>query len=141
MSIAVALILLAALAGVLIGGRHLYLRLDRPRGLNCSLRVVHGELPGLRPRFRAGYAGPEMDRLLWRRVAWPDPPVRFPVGAVRIDLARRPRRGERLGVPASFNIVPVELPDGVMLELAVPRTGLRKIVRLIEGDGRGRGRR
>jgi hypothetical protein len=140
-SLVLVLILLAALAGVVIGSRHLYLRLDRPGGLNCSLRVVHGEVPGVGPRFRAGYAGPEMDRLMWRRVAWPDPAVRFPLAAVRLDLARRPQRGERLGVPASFSIVPVELPDGVRLDLAVPRAGLRRMVKLLEGGGRGRHRR
>jgi len=36
-------------------------------------------------------------------------------------------------VPASFSILPVELGDGVVLELAVPRHGLRKIAGLIGG--------
>lgn len=134
-------VLTAAVAGSVLGIRHLYLRLDRPGGLNCSLRVVHGEVPGLGPRFRSGYAGPEMDRLMWRRIAWPDPAVRFPLGAVRVDRDRRPHRNERLGIPASFSIVPVELPDGTVLELAVPRTGRHKIVQLLEQGGPGWPRR
>ena len=136
-----AAVLLAAVAGSTLGLRHVYLRLDRPGGLNCSLRVVHGHVPGLGPQFHSGYAGPEMGQLMWRRIAWPDPAVRFPLGAVRLDHDRRPRRGERLGIPASFSIVPVELPDGVVLELAVPRTGRQRIVKLLEQGGPGRPRR
>lgn len=133
-------VLAAAVAGAVVGSRHLYLRLDRPGGLNCSLRVVRGEVPGLGPKFRSGYAGPEMGQLMWRRIVWPDPAVRFPLGAVRVDRDRRPRGADRFAVPASFSILPVELPDGVVLELAVPRTGRRRIVRLLEDGGRGRGR-
>lgn len=140
-TVVLAVILTAAIAGSVLGLRHVYLRLDRPGGLNCSLRVVHGEVPGLGPKFHSGYAGPEMGHLLWRRIAWPDPAVRFPLGAVRVDRDRRPRRDERLGIPASFSIVPVELPDGVVLELAVPRTGRQHIVKLLEQGGPGRPRR
>ena len=111
-----------------IGIRHLYLRFDRPGGMTCSLRVAHGELAGLGPRFHAGYAGPQMRDLLWRRLAWPGPGVAFPLTAIRIDRERPPRRGERWQVPASFSILPVELADGVVLELAVPRHRLRKLV-------------
>lgn len=131
------LLILAAAAGAVTGLRHLYLRLDRPRGFSCSLRVVHGTAPGLGSRFHAGYAGPEMDQLLWRRIAWPDPAMRFPTAAIRLDNDRRPARGERLGVPASFSIVPVELPDGVVLELALPRSRRRRVVALLEGPDGG----
>jgi hypothetical protein len=124
-----------AVVGAAMGGRHLYLRLDRPGGMNCSLRVVHGSVVGLGPHFHAGYAGPELDQLLWRRVAWPDPPVRFPVARIRIDRERPPRRGERLGIPASFSIVPVELDDGVVLELALPRRQRGRVVGLLGGGG------
>jgi hypothetical protein len=134
-------VLTAAVIGSALGMRHVYLRLDRPGGLNCSLRVVHGEVPGLGRRFRSGYAGPEMGQLMWRRIAWPDPAVRFPLGAVRVDRDRRPRRDERLGIPASFSIVPVDLADGVVLELAVPRAGRQRIVTLLGQGGPGRPRR
>jgi hypothetical protein len=140
-NVVVGLILLAALAGALLGGRHLYLRLDRPGGLTCSLRVVAGEVPGLSGKFRSGYAGPEMGQLMWRRIAWPDPAVRFPLSSVRLDRDRRPQGTDRVTVPASFSILPVDLPDGVVLEVAVPRTGRRKIVRLLEHGGPGGRRR
>ncbi|MGZ4678145.1 MAG: DUF2550 family protein [Acidimicrobiia bacterium] len=125
----------SAILGAAMGLRHLYLRLDRPRGVSCSLRVAHGEHPGLGSKFHAGYAGPEMDRLLWRRIAWPDPPVRFPVARIRVDRERRPAPSERLALPASFSIVPVELDDGVELELALSRHRLHRIVALLDGDG------
>ncbi len=132
-AVVVGVLALAALLGIAMGGRHLYLRVDRPRGINCSLRALHGSIPGLTGRFRAGYAGPEPGRLLWRRVAWPDPAVTIPVGAVRLERERRPVAGERLVVPASFMIVPVELDGDVVLELALPRTRRRRLVDLLSG--------
>ena len=133
--IGVVIVLAVAAAGATIGIRHLYLRMDRPGGVTCSLRVAHGTLPGLGARFHAGYAGPQMRDLLWRRVAWPGPGVVFPIGAIRVDRERAPGPGERWRVPPSFSVLPVELADGVVLELAVPRYRLRKIVALID-DGR-----
>ncbi len=130
---------LFALAGALMGGRHLYLRMDRPHGITCSLRVARGDLPGLGSRFRAGYAGPELDRMLWRRVAWPTPAVRFPIAGIRLDRERRPAVGERLALPASFSVVPVECADGLVLELAFPRRKLRQVAALL-GGGSGQGR-
>lgn len=127
---------LVALAGLLMGGRHLYLRMDRPRGITCSLRVAHGDVPGLGARFRAGYAGPELDRMLWRRVAWPTPAVRFPIAGIRLDRERPPAIGERLAIPASFSIVPVECADGLVLELAFPRRKLRQVTALLGGGTR-----
>jgi len=134
----VVLVLLAviALVGAVTAGRHLYLRLDRPGGFSCSLRVLRGEVPGLRERFVAGYAGPELGRLLWRRVAWPGAPVRFPLARIRIDRERRPAARERMAVPASFSILPVELDDGVVLELALARHRLPKLVAML-GAGPG----
>jgi hypothetical protein len=132
-SFALVALVTLAVAGALIGGRHLYLRLDRPGGVTCSLRVARGELPGLGPRFHAGYAGPQLADLLWRRIAWPGRGITFPVTAIRVDRARPPRAGERWSVPASFSVLPVELADGVVLELAVPRHKLRRIVALIGG--------
>ncbi len=132
-AVVVGVLALAAVLGIAMGGRHLYLRVDRPRGINCSLRVLHGSIPGLTRRFRAGYAGPEPGRLMWRRVAWPDPAISIPVGAVRLDRERRPRAGERLAIPASFTVVPVELGDDVVLELALPRTRRRRLVDLLSG--------
>jgi hypothetical protein len=134
MSVVLALVLLAGISGAAMGIRHLYLRLDRPGGVTCSLRVVHGELSGLGARFHAGYAGPQMRELLWRRVAWPGPGIVFPLDAIRVDRERPPARGERWQVPASFSIMPVDLPDGVVLELAVPRHRLRRLVSLIGGS-------
>lgn len=122
-------LLLAACVAVGLGGRHLYLRADRPRGFDCSLRVVHGQVPGLSRRFRAGYAGREVDDFLWRRVAWPSTPVRFPTSAVRFDGRRTPRRGERLlAVPPHFVVVPVELADGTRLEVALARRRLPRVI-------------
>lgn len=119
---------LVTLAGLALGGRHLYLRVDRPGGFECSLRVVHGEIPGLTGRFRAGHAGRELDDFVWRRVAWPSPAVRFPAGAVRLDRERAPSpRDHLLSVPAHFAILPVELPDGIRLDLALARGKLTKI--------------
>jgi hypothetical protein len=71
--------------------------------------------------------------------------VTFPVTAIRVDRERPPLPRERWQVPASFSILPVELDDGVVLELALPRRQLRTVVGLIDGgptDGRsGGGRR
>jgi hypothetical protein len=125
----------AALLGLLIGGRHLYLRLDRPGGFECSLRVRTGEVDGLGAKFRAGYAGPEPGTLFWRRIARPGPGVRFPAVACRIDRARRPVRGERLAVPATFSIIPVEIDSDTTLELALPHRRLRRLVGLLGDSG------
>ena len=133
MSVVLALVVLVGLAGGAMGIRHVYLRLDRPGGVTCSLRVARGELSGLGPRFHAGYAGPQMRDLLWRRVAWPGPGITFPLDAIRVDRERPPARGERWQVPASFSILPVDLADGVVLELAVPRHRLRRLVALMQG--------
>jgi hypothetical protein len=105
-----ALVAVAALAGLVIGGRHLYFRLSRPHGFECSLRLVRGEMPGLTTRFRAGHAGPEMKLLRWRRIAWPGPGVTF---------------------PATFTVVPVELDSGTLLELALPARRLPRLVALL----------
>ncbi len=121
----------AAVAGFVIGTRHLYLRLSRPRGFECSLRLVRGEMPGLATKFRAGHAGPEMQVLRWRRIAWPGPSVAFPATAVRVDRARRPHAGERLAIPATFTVVPVELDSGTLLELALPARRLPRLVALL----------
>ena len=130
MSAVVAVLLGAALlAAIVVGSRHLYLRADRPGGFDCSLRVVDGAVPGLSRRFRAGYAGRELDGFVWRRLAWRSPRVCFPATAVRLDRERRPRHREHLfSVPATFAVVPVELPDGTRLDLALPRRRLRKII-------------
>ncbi len=120
---------LVALSGLALAARHLALRLTRPRGFECSLRVARGAVPGLGPRFRAGYAGPELDQLVWHRLAWPSPAVRFPATAVRLDAERAPsHRDHLLSVPAHFAVVTVELPDGVRLDLALAR---RKFPRII----------
>jgi hypothetical protein len=140
MSVALVVVLFLAAVGAALGGRHLYLRLDRPGGITCSLRVVEGSMPGLGPRFLAGYAGPQMREMLWRRIAWPTPGVTFPLTAIRMDRERRPERHERWRVPASFGIMPVELDDGVVLELAVSRLRFRHLVRLLDGGLPGRGR-
>jgi hypothetical protein len=129
----VVVVLLLAVIGTAIGGRHLYLRLDRPGGITCSLRVAQGSLPGLGPGFHAGYAGPQMRDLFWRRIAWPSPGVVFPIEAIRIDRERRPAPGERWRVPASFSVMPVELDDGVVLEIAVPRHRLRRLIAILDG--------
>ena len=119
------------LFGAVIGARHLYFRLDRPGGFECSLRVTHGQVLGLGPVFRAGYAGPEMQILLWRRIAWPGEGVRIPVLCIRIDQARRPAPGERLRIPATFSVMPIELADGTTLELALPRRRVARLVALL----------
>jgi hypothetical protein len=120
---------LAALAGVALGLRHLWLRASRPRGFECSLRIRDGHVPGLNHRFRAGYAGRELDEFVWRRMAWPSPPVRFPATAVRLDEERAPaRRDHLLSVPASFAVVPVVLEDGVQLDLALSRRKRKLVV-------------
>lgn len=130
-------IALAALAGVALGVRHLWLRASRPRGFECSLRVRDGHVPGLTRRFRAGYAGRELDQFVWRRMAWPSAPVRFPATAVRLDEERAPgRRDHLLSVPASFAVVPVVLDGGVQLDLALARRK-RKLVVAALGEWRG----
>jgi len=143
--IGVVVLLVLAAAGAVIGIRHLYFLLDRPGGTTCSMRVAEGACAGLGPRFHAGYAGPQMRDLLWRRLAWPGPAVTFPVTAIRLDRERPPVPSERWRVPSSFSIVPVVLDDGVVLEIALPRRRVRKVLGLIDGgptDGpSGRGRR
>ncbi len=125
-------------AGLFTSGRHLYLRLDRPGGFECSVRVVRGELPGIGSKFRAGYAGPEPGLLFWRRVARPGPGVRIPLGACRVDQARRARRGERLSVPFTFSIIPVELDTDTTLELALHDRRMRRLVGMLSGTGEPR---
>jgi hypothetical protein len=127
-----------ALFGLVVGTRHLYLRVDRPGGFDCSLRVVDGEVPGLGPTFRAGYAGPEPTRLRWRRVAWPGPSVVLPLHGIALDQARSPRSGERRSVPARFMVVPFVADDGTTLELALPRRRLRRLVDLLHQPPAGR---
>jgi hypothetical protein len=120
---------LLALAAVALGGRHLYLKASRPRGFECSLRIATGAVPGLTHRFRAGYAGREMDAFVWRRLAWPSPPVRFPASAVRLDQEWAPSVKDHLvSVPASFAVVRVELGDGVELDLALSRRRRSRIL-------------
>ena len=126
---------LLAIAGFAIGGRHLYLRLDRPGGFECSLRVTRGEVPGLGAKFVAGYAGPEMRQLLWRRIAWPGAKVRLPIAAIRVDQRRRPRSGERLAIPASFSVIPVELDEHTALELAMPSRRIAKLIARLGNPG------
>lgn len=126
-------IVVGALSGVLIGGRHLYLRLDRPKGFECSLRVSRGTVDGLGPKFRAGYAGPEMAQLFWRRIAWPSPGVHVPVAAVRLAEARRPATRERPAIPASFTVIPVDLDPQTQVELALPARRVTRLIGLIDG--------
>ena len=140
MSIALVVVIAMAAAGAFVGGRHVYLRMDRPGGVTCSLRVARGELPGATPVFHSGYAGPQLGDLLWRRLAVPGPGIVFPATAIRFDRERPPRRGERWRVPPSFAVLPVELDDGVVLELAVHRHRLGRIVRLVDGGPSGPGR-
>ena len=112
-----------------VGLRHIYLKASRPHGFECSLRVGSGEVPGLTHRFRAGYAGREMDGFVWRRMAWPSPPVRFPATAVRLDEERAPSvRDHILSVPASFAVVAVELDDDTRIDLALARRKRDRII-------------
>jgi hypothetical protein len=120
---------LLPLAAIALCGRHIYLKVSRPRGFECSLRIVAGEVPGLSHRFRAGYAGREMDQFVWRRMAWPSPPVRFAATAVRLDQEWAPSVKDHLvSVPASFAVVRVDLGDGVELDLALARRRRARIV-------------
>ena len=128
-SLIVGVIGLAALAGVVLGARHIYLRASRPRGFECSMRIAEGEVRGLTRRFRAGYAGREMDTFVWRRLVWPSPPVRFPATAVRLDEERAPGlRDHLLSVPATFSVVPLTLADGSRIDLALPRRKRDRVV-------------
>ncbi|MBK5289299.1 MAG: DUF2550 family protein [Acidimicrobiia bacterium] len=124
---------LGAIAGVLIGGHHLYLRLDRPGGFECSLRVTRGTVDGLGPKFRAGYAGPEVEQLLWRRIAWLGSGVRVPITGVRLAEARRPASRERPALPASFTVIPVDVDAETRVELALPTRRVARLVGLITG--------
>jgi hypothetical protein len=120
---------LGAIGGAAVGLRHIFLKLSRPKGFECSLRIRSGEMDGLTKRFRAGYAGREMDTFVWRRMAWPSPPVRFPATAVRLDEERAPSvRDHILSVPASFAVVAVELDDGTTIDLALARRRRERII-------------
>lgn len=128
-SLIIGVIALAGLAGVVLGARHIYLRASRPRGFECSMRIAEGEVRGLTHRFRAGYAGREMDTFVWRRLVWPSPPVRFPAAAVRLDEERAPGlRDHLLSVPATFSVVPLTLADGSRIDLALPRRKRDRVV-------------
>ena len=120
---------LVAVAAAAIASRHIFLKVSRPKGFECSLRVRHGDVPGLTRRFRAGYAGREMDQFVWRRMAWPSAPVRFPATAVRLDQEWAPSvRDHVLSVPATFSVVVVELDTGIRLDLALPRRKMQRII-------------
>lgn len=124
----VVVIALVALGALALGMRHLFLKASRPHGFECSLRVRTGDVPGLTHRFRAGYAGRELDGFVWRRLAWPSPPVRFPATAVRLDEERAPAvRDHILSVPASFAVVPVELDAETRIDLALARRKRNRI--------------
>jgi hypothetical protein len=128
-TVIIAVVILAALGGGALGARHLYLRAARPRGFECSLRIADGDIPGLTRKFRAGYAGREMDTFVWRRLAWPSPPVRFPATGVRLDEERAPGvRDHLMSIPASFAVVPVVLSDGSRIDLALARRKRDRIV-------------
>jgi hypothetical protein len=128
-AIILSVIALAALAGLTLGIRHIYLRASRPRGFECSLRIADGDITGLTRRFRAGYAGREMDDFVWRRLAWPSPPVRFSATAVRLDEERAPGlRDHLISVPATFAVVPVMLADGSRIDLALPRRRRERVI-------------
>jgi len=122
-------IALVAVAATSLGLRHIFLKVSRPRGFECSLRIASGEMPGLTHRFRAGYAGREMDAFVWRRLAWPSAAVRFPATAVRLDEEWAPSvRDALVSVPASFSVVMVELDDDTRLHLALARRRRQRII-------------
>lgn len=120
---------LLAVAATVLVLRHIFLKVSRPGGFECSLRVERGEVPGLTHRFRAGYAGREMDGFVWRRLAWPSAAVRFPATAVRLDEEWAPSvRDALVSVPASFSVVMVELDDDTRIHLALARRRRQRIV-------------
>lgn len=128
-TVVLALVALAALGAIALGCRHLYLKASRPRGFECSLRVATGEVPGLTRRFRAGYAGRELDDFVWRRMAWPSPVVRFPATAIRLDEEKAPSvRDHIVSVPATFAVVPVLLDDETRIDLALARKKRKRII-------------
>lgn len=128
-SLILVVVAVAALAGLALGGRHVYLRASRPSGFDCSMRIAAGEVPGLTRRFRAGYAGREMNTFVWRRLSWPSAPVRFPAAGVHLDEERAPGlRDHLISVPASFAVVPVTLADGCRIDLALPRRKRDRII-------------
>jgi hypothetical protein len=133
-SVVLVLVILAAVGGLALGARHVFLRVARPRGFECSLRVAEGDVAGLSRRFRAGYAGRELDAFVWRRLVWPSPPVRFPATAVRLDEERAPSvRDHLVSVPAHFAVVPVVLGDGVRIDLALSRRKRDRVVAALGG--------
>ncbi len=128
-AVVVGVIVLLVVGATATGLRHIFLKVSRPRGFECSLRVHDGAVAGLTHRFRAGYAGREVDTFVWRRMAWPSPPVRFPATAVRLDEERAPSvRDHILSVPASFAVLAVELEDGTRLDLALARRRRERII-------------
>jgi hypothetical protein len=130
----IAVIVLLTLGGIALGTRHIFLRVHRPRGFECSLRATNGDVPGLTGRFRAGYAGRELDTFVWRRLIWPSEPVRFPARGVRLDEERAPGlRHHLVSVPASFAVVPVDLEDGGRIDLAFSRRKIKLITAAIGG--------
>jgi hypothetical protein len=120
---------LVAVVAAALASRHIFLKVSRPKGFECSLRVRSGDVAGLTNRFRAGYAGREMDVFVWRRMAWPSAPVRFPATSVRLDQEWAPSvRDHVLSVPATFSVVVVELDGDLRLELALPRRRMKRII-------------
>jgi hypothetical protein len=128
-TVVLVIVALCALGAIALGLRHLYLKAARPRGFECSLRVASGEVPGLTHRFRAGYAGRELNDFVWRRMAWPSPPVRFPASAIRLDEEKAPSvRDHIISVPATFAVVPVLLDDEIRIDLALARKKRKRII-------------
>jgi hypothetical protein len=128
-TVILALVALVVVGAIVLGLRHVYLKVSRPRGFECSLRVASGEVPGLTHRFRAGYAGRELDDFVWRRMAWPSPPVRFPAAAVRLDEERAPSvRDHIISVPATFAVVPVHIDTDIRIDLALARRKRNRII-------------
>jgi hypothetical protein len=124
-------VLAGALVGLLLGGAVARLRTRAVGGhgaVECGLRVLQGDAPGLTTRWRHGVASLSEGELVWRR--WPvaTTRARLRVATIGRTSNRTPRLPESLLLLPGAVVLPVVLDSGARLELAVDELDLDDLI-------------
>jgi hypothetical protein len=111
-------------------------RLDGPDVFDCGWRVLHGHVPGLASRWRHRQAHIDGGQLLWRRLPWWWQKVRLAPATVEPVVHRQRGMFDAVVLAPDAVIVPVTLPSGERLEMAVlPRELDRALAQLRQPTG------